>query len=181
MSTEAQRKSKRVASVCAALALLQSGCNPQADTAGLRPEIKVTKKSSILGKFLLEYEPDTILNIGGKSFAKVRGYPPHYLPIRELNAVYFVTEGKGHQSVCHIFNLGTRKDIPIVTDATELGYELGRTGARSEVIEGYTNNTLIVGRHYDDTKTLYWLDLNQRKITDMEIQNPRLGTNHHRL
>src|SRR5690606_38398288 len=45
------------------------------------------------------------ITIDGKTYEGVRGLPPYYLEVPELNAILFVTEQRSHNVVFHLLNL----------------------------------------------------------------------------
>jgi|SRR5947209_17248178 len=141
-----------------------------------QPEIKSREETSVLNKMAPESGPRMVLSIDGREFSKVRGNIPYYLVITQLNAIYFVTDGPGQQSVCHVFDLPSRKDTAKTTHITELGYGIGISGDRSESIEGVRNNIVAVSRLYNNKKCIYSLDLNVKKLTQMEILVLERGT-----
>jgi hypothetical protein len=153
-----------------------SGCSDESVVSHERPKIEALRKRPLTSRILLEGEEEVILKIGDREFGKIRGAPPYHVEVKDTDMIYFVSEGRNHQSVCHLYNLKTRKDIEILTDLTELGYDIGRTGERREVVESASTNWVRIARFHGDRKTLYTLDLAKRQVSDAKIVNLNKGT-----
>jgi len=146
-----------------------SGCSDKGVGSLEKPNIEVIRKRPLTSRLLLEGEEEVILKIGGREFRKIRGAAPYYVEVKDIDMIYFVTEGPDHQSVCHLYNLKTRKHIEILTDLTELGYDIGRLGERREVVESASTNFVKIARFHGDRKTVYTLDLERRRVSDAKI------------
>jgi hypothetical protein len=109
------------------------------------------------------------LEIGGKKFTDVLGYPPYYLPVTQLNAVLFVTRlNNGGTNLLHLLSLktGQEEQIPTIAD---FGRNIGLAGGgmcdyleRAAPGEVVVASETSVGRR---VKTVYHLDL-QAGIVD---------------
>lgn len=160
---------------CSLLAV--AGCSEQGTSPQKQPNIEVLKKRPLKSRLFLEGEEEVTLRINGRDFHKVRGVAPFYAKAKEINMIYFVTDGPSHKSICYLYDLTTGEAIEIKTDLTELGYEIGQLGERREVIESASTGTVKVARFHGDRKTVYSLDLVRRRISDMQILEIGGGTN----
>jgi hypothetical protein len=145
------------------------GCSEEAISPQTQPKIEVVRKTPLTSRFVREGEDDVILKVRGRSFHKVRGVAPYYISIDELHMIYLVTDGPNLQSICHFYDLRTGKDIEIKTHVSELGYEIGQQGERREVLESASGDIVRVARFHGDRKTVYTIDLAERRITDMKV------------
>lgn len=72
--------------------------------------------------------PAGTLEMGGKKFQDVLGYPPYYLAITQFDAVLFVTRlNNGGTNLFHILNLKTGQEEQIKTRA-DFGRNIGAAG-----------------------------------------------------
>jgi len=112
------------------------------------------------------------LTIGGKSYAGVRGVPPYYLDVPELNAILFVTEQKNHNVVFHLVNLENKQDIQIEADSSGFGRSIGSGGKAGEpgtdYIEGVQSNRITVAMRSLDWKETMVLNLATKSIERRE-------------
>jgi hypothetical protein len=109
------------------------------------------------------------LEIGGKKFTDVLGYPPYYLAVTQFNAVLFVTRlNNGGTNLLHVLSLktGQEEQIPTIADfgrniglANDGMYDYIERAGPGEVVVASESS---VGRR---VKTVYHLDL-QAGIVD---------------
>jgi hypothetical protein len=103
------------------------------------------------------------VEINGKKFVDVLGYPPYYLAVTQMDSALFVTRlNNSGSNVFHVLNLKTGQDEQIPTIA-DFGRNIGATdgGFRDYVErvgpgEVFVASESSVGRR---TKTVYRLDL----------------------
>lgn len=112
------------------------------------------------------------LTIGGKTYTGVRGLPPYYLDVPELNAVLFVTEQKNHNVVFHVVNLETKRDIQIDADSSGFGRRIGSGGKAgdpgTDYIEGVQTKRITVTMRSLDWKETMVLNLATKSIERRE-------------
>jgi len=146
-----------------------TGCSKEDIGQHNTPNIEVVRKRPLKSRLFLEGEDDVILKINGREFHKVRGATPYYVPIKDSNMIYFVTDAPMEDRICHVYDLATGKDIPIRTDFSALGDGVGETGESREVVESARDGIIKVARFYGRRKTVYTLDLGKKQITDMRV------------
>jgi hypothetical protein len=109
------------------------------------------------------------LEIGGKKFTDVLGYPPYYLPVTQFDAVLFVTRlNNGGTNLLHVLNLKTGQEEQIQTIA-DFGRNIGLAGGgMCDYIERAAPGEVVVASETTvghRVKTVYHLDL-QAGIVD---------------
>jgi hypothetical protein len=109
------------------------------------------------------------LEIGGKKFSDVLGYPPYYLAVTQFNAVLFVTRlNNGGTNLFHVLNLKNGQDEQIPTIA-DFGRNIGSTGGgMRDFIERTAPGEVVVASETSAgrrVKSVYHLDL-QAGIVD---------------
>jgi len=146
-----------------------TGCSKEDIGSQKAPKIEAIRRQPLASRLALEGEDEVILRTNGREFHKVRGAMPYYVPIKDSNVIYFVTDAPMEESICHVYDLATGKDIAIRTHFSELGYGVGETGESREVVESASRDFITVARFYGHRKTLYTLDLGKKQITDMRV------------
>ena len=109
------------------------------------------------------------LEIRGKKFADVLGYPPYYLPVTQIDAVLFVTRlNNGGTNLFHVLSLktGQEEQIPSIAD---FGRNIGSgSGGVRDYVERAGPGEVVVASETSAgarVKSLYHLDL-QAGIVD---------------
>jgi hypothetical protein len=109
------------------------------------------------------------LEIGGKKFTNVLGYPPYYLTITQYDSVLFVTRlNSGGTNLFHVLNLktGQEEQIPSIAD---FGRNIGSGGnGTRDYIERAAPGEVVVASETSAgrrMKSVYRLDL-QAGIVD---------------
>jgi hypothetical protein len=109
------------------------------------------------------------LDIGGKKFTDVLGYPPYYLTVTQFDAVLFVTRlNNGGTNLFHVLNLktGQEEQIPSIAD---FGRNIGSAGGgMRDYIERVAPGEVVVASESSTgwrVKSEYRLDL-QAGIVD---------------
>ncbi len=104
-----------------------------------------------------------VLEIGGKKFADVLGYPPYYLTVTQIDAVLFVTRlNNGGTNLFHVLNVKTGRDeqIPSIAD---FGRNIGSgDGGARDYVERAAPGEVVVASETSAgrrVKSLYHLDL----------------------
>ena len=103
------------------------------------------------------------LEIGGKKFTDVLGYPPYYLAVTQIDSVLFVTRlNNGGTNLFHVLNLKTGQDeqIPSIAD---FGRNIGLTGdGMRDYVERAAPGEVVVASETSAgrrAKSVYHLDL----------------------
>jgi len=56
--------------------------------------------------------PIKTLIVDGKRFGEVCGSPPYYVPRQGCNAIVFVVDKIGYGTICHVYFMDSKKDVP---------------------------------------------------------------------
>jgi hypothetical protein len=112
------------------------------------------------------------LELGGKRFVDVLGYPPYYLTVTQIDSALFVTRlNNSGGNAFHILNLKTGQDEQIPTRA-DFGRNIGSADEQCrDYVERAGPGELFVAsevRLGQRTKTVYRLDL-QAGIVDTRV------------
>jgi hypothetical protein len=129
-------------------------------------------KHSLMGSSGISSAPAPVpnsLQIGGRQFPDVLGYPPYYLAVTQIDSVLFVTRrNNGGSNLFHVLNLKTGQDEQIPTIA-DFGRNIGSADAglcdyveRAGPGEVVLASEIRAGRRM---KSVYHLDL-QAGIVD---------------
>jgi hypothetical protein len=120
--------------------------------------------------FLLNphYDAPQFLKVRGHTYRNVRGLPPCYLPIPELDSILFVTQAYHQDILFHIFNLKTDKELEINGKYGTFGGHIGSrqtNGAPyTEFIESADSHFVVAVSIYPDARKSYYLNLPSRKL-----------------
>jgi hypothetical protein len=113
------------------------------------------------------------LEIGGKKYADVLGYPPYYLAVTQFDAVLFVTRlNGGGSNVFHLLSVktGQEEQIPTIAD---FGRNIGATnGGFRDYVERAGPGEVVVASESDAgnrVKTVYHLDLAAGIVNTREV------------
>lgn len=112
------------------------------------------------------------LELGGKHFADVLGYPPYYLAVTQIDSALFVTRlNHTGSNVFHLLNLKTGADEQIPTVA-DFGRNIGSgDGGFRDYVERSAPGEVVVASETcvgQRMKTVYRLDL-QAGIVDTRV------------
>jgi hypothetical protein len=114
----------------------------------------------------------TFLTINGKTYERVRGTPPYYLDVPELNSLFFVTEGTDGHVTFHVVDVRTKKEIAIDGDESGFG---GHIGARvkpgeigSDYIEKAEGNRIWISKRSLNWKETTVLNLDTKAVEQWE-------------
>ena len=113
------------------------------------------------------------LEIGGKTFTDVLGYPPYYLAVTQIDSVLFVTRrNAGGSNLIHVMSLKTGQDEQIPT-RVDFGRNIGVAGdgfcdyvERAQPGEVVVASETTVGRRM---KSIYHLDLQAGIVDTREV------------
>lgn len=113
------------------------------------------------------------LEMAGRKYTDVLGFPPYYLPVPQINSVLFVTRlNSGGTNLFHVVNLKTGQDEEIPTIA-DFGRNIGAAGndfrdyiERAQPGEVVVATETMVGRR---TKSVYHLDLPAGLVNTREV------------
>lgn len=112
------------------------------------------------------------ITIDGKTYEGVRGLPPYYLEVPELNAILFVTEQRSHNVVFHLLNLETKHEMQIHAGSSGFGRSIGSGGRAgdpgTDYIEGVLSNRITVAMRSLDWKESMVLNLTTKSIDRRE-------------
>jgi hypothetical protein len=118
----------------------------------------------LLNTHISEYHD---LIVDGKQFDNVRGIKGFYLPVPKLNSIIFVTDEKDYSITFHVYNLGTRQDIPIRSPSSLFGRTIGLPPPKESVdVDAHGNIVLITDTGATDypTKEIVVLDLSRKAV-----------------
>jgi hypothetical protein len=109
------------------------------------------------------------LEIGGKKFTDVLGYPPYYLAVTQIDAVLFVTRlNNAGTNLFHLLNLKTGQEEQIPSTA-DFGRNIGSAGGgMRDYVERAAPGEVVVASETSAgrrVKSVYHLDL-QAGIVD---------------
>ncbi len=114
------------------------------------------------------------LAIDGRIFDRVKGSPPYYLGIPELNSILFVTRMNGGNMRLHLFNLGNGKDVQIETHdsgfGTGIGFQGAPRGAGADSVEYVQSNRVTVGMLGAGWKQSLVLNLDTASVERRELR-----------
>ena len=128
----------------------------------------------------IKYNKETILNftsfekhliINGKTFAPVTGSPPYYLEIPGRNAIIFVTEPDPvSRATWHVYDFQSDSDTIVAGHDHLFGRAIGVGDPKNRSwIDSSSSNELVVANRFNNTSAKYAIDLNQRKVTKVEV------------
>jgi hypothetical protein len=117
--------------------------------------------------------PDGILNLNGKRFTDVLGYPPYYLTVTQYDAVLFVTRvNNGGSNLIHLMSKKGGQEEQIPTHA-DFGRNIGAPGGGfQDYVERAGSNELVLASETtvgQRMKTEYHLNLQTAKVDTREI------------
>jgi hypothetical protein len=127
----------------------------------------------------------TYLIVNGKTYKGVRGTPPYYLDIPQLNSILFVTEERNGKVTFHLANLQTKKEIAIDGDESGFGGHIGSKKKPGEIMSDYVEKVepprvLIAKRSLNWTE-ITTLNVDSKKVERLDTffydQNDQI-TNH---
>ncbi len=126
------------------------------------------------------------LEIGGKKFSDVLGYPPYYLAATQIDAVLFVTRlNAGGTNLFHVLSLKTGREEQIPTIA-DFGRNIGSSGGgMSDYLVRSAPGEVVVASEAgagSRVKTVYHLDLQAGIVDTREVfyydQNGQITNTH---
>jgi hypothetical protein len=122
------------------------------------------------------------LEMGGRKFKDVLGYPPYYLAMTQFDAVLFVTRvNNGGTNLFHILNLKTGQEEQIKTIA-DFGRNIGALGDafRDYIVSAAPDEIVVASesRAGSPMKTVLHLNLRSRLVDTRQVycydQNGRI-------
>jgi len=130
--------------------------------------VTVGETPNLLTLLNLHGEPAKYLRIYGHNYDNVRGLPPCYLQIPELDAILFVTRKYHQDSIFHIINLGTKRETKIDGPYADFGGHIGSGRKNGEpytdFVERADSNTVVLATAFSDAKKRYYLNLPKNKL-----------------
>jgi hypothetical protein len=89
----------------------------------------------------------TSLKVHGVSFSNLRGEPPFYLPLSNLDCILFVTATNENRSIIHIFDLttDTQELIPLIGFVASFGRSINSHNRESvDSVLGATTSNIVL-------------------------------------
>lgn len=73
------------------------------------------------------------IQVGGKTYAQVRGCSPFYLQLPGCSSIFFVTNGSSGNSIFHILDPMSNKELTIFAGNSDFGYHIRCRPAGSDL------------------------------------------------
>ncbi len=122
--------------------------------------------------FAVHLSKPQYLTINGKTYMGVRGLPPYYLDVPELNSILFVTQEKDGKVLFHLVNLKNKKEIQINADSSGFGWDIGsgrKPGDKyTDYVENVQSNQIMIATRSGDWKEMMVLNLANKSIARRE-------------
>src|SRR5437867_7312896 len=113
-------------------------------------------------------EAVNVLVVDGKRFENVRGVNTFYIPLRQINAILFVTDEKDYSVTYHVIKMGSGQEISIPASASVFGRCIGMKQPCDTVRQVSSAEIILcnVGKSGSDVrKSLIYLDLDRKAVT----------------
>jgi hypothetical protein len=128
-----------------------------------------------------------VLIIDGRRFEHVRGLAKFYLPAPQIGAVVFVADEKDYSVTYHVFMMDTGGDIAIHAKSSIFGHTIGSANAQ-DTVEKADSRTIVLCNfdrgarstlpsltNLDSVKSLYYLDLDKKSVTEKTLYFDKAG------
>ena len=134
--------------------------------------VSAQEKNPPLYPFNVHGSKTTSLKLNGKTYDGIRGTPPYYLEVPELNSILFVTEGRSGNVFFHVVNLQTREEIKINANESGFGGNIGlvvKPGEDgSDYVEKVESNRICLSKRSFNWKETTVLNLDARAVERLE-------------
>lgn len=125
-----------------------------------------------LNAFAVHLSKPKYIEVGGKTYTGVRGLPPYYLDVPQLNAILFVTQQKNYNVIFHLVNIETKYDVQIDAGNSGFGWNIGsgRTPGDkyTDYVESVHSNRMRLATRSGDWKETLELNLITKLIERRE-------------
>jgi hypothetical protein len=115
---------------------------------------------------------ERFIRVGKKTYRRVRGSPPFYLPLPQLQSIIFVTESANGAAELHIFGTGDGKEVKIHANKLYFGNNIGGQkipgSAYSDYVEKESPTELVLATSYPRLKISIHIDLKAGKIAKVQ-------------
>jgi hypothetical protein len=139
----------------------------------------VGKTISLFSLINIHGTPRQYIKVHAHTYQDVRGLPPCYLKVPELNSVLFVTQRPDRDIVFHVINLKTDEEIRIDGKYATFGWAIGSGRKNGEsytdYIEHADSNYVIAVSSYPDAKKAYYLNLVAQKLDKIVYEELQSG------
>src|SRR4051812_3719395 len=127
-----------------------------------------------ISKARIVADPSRQLKVHGLSFSNLRGEPPFYLPVPNLDWILFVTATNENRSIIHIFDLttDTQELIPLIGFVDGFGRSINSHNKESvDSVLGATTSNLVLRSIAPNVETEFEVNLANRTCTLLYATN----------
>ncbi len=129
---------------------------------------------------------EPFIRVNGRTYPDVKGLPPFYLRLPELNSILFVTVAGRDAIEFHIVDVRSWADAKIRGEKLSFGGHIGDPdppgSPYTDFVEGEASNRIVVATQYPRARTRIFLDLSARRVEKVEYEefdkNGQLGQRH---